>query len=539
MAAPNWGVELWDCDKLVMQRMENCMGFLEKTKEFMQNRAKIEAQYAKDMKALVEFTAKQFRSSAEKEDLGNTSIVTSWEMALKETTDMYKQHEKIASDLTTKIISPMKIVRSKQKAEHEKFGKEISKHQKVLEKSEHQFEQKKKTFEKHTKDEADTRHKLQTAEGKHEMVKVKKLEDEVKSAAHRTESSKVEFDLGQAQVIHARTIYYKEHLCSIINQVQKVETEDCVSHAQYLKTYATTHQEVHDINEMCIKGLETATATVNPADDIAKFVVITKTGCHPDERIKPVTGSAKQRSVQEINHKRVTKTKLFKTTTRKKDAIRDDFGHLPPEQRKRAIRDKLAELRAAHTKENKVAPQLESMISKYTEDPAFGDEKSKKKLILELNEIKKNVAHLDTEIYKFELYLSLIEGTDAPTAKVDASPTSAPRKESDLYENLENLGEEEDFEEDFSDDESTSTSVAATPTITSPKQEEAVDDMPEAQTAKAAYDFAGDNPGEIKLVQGESLSVVEADAENTGWVRVVNTLGVEGYVPTTYLEMNP
>jgi hypothetical protein len=39
-------------------------------------------------------------------------------------------------------------------------------------------------------------------------------------------------------------------------------------------------------------------------------------------------------TVQEVNQKRVTKKKFFSTTTRKKDAVREDFGHLPPEQRR-------------------------------------------------------------------------------------------------------------------------------------------------------------------------------------------------------------
>ena len=47
-------------------------------------------------------------------------------------------------------------------------------------------------------------------------------------------------------------------------------------------------------------------------------------------------------TVQKVNQRRVLKNKLFKTTSRKKDAIRDDFGHLPPEQRKKAIQAKVA-----------------------------------------------------------------------------------------------------------------------------------------------------------------------------------------------------
>lgn len=60
-------------------------------------------------------------------------------------------------------------------------------------------------------------------------------------------------------------------------------------------------------------------------------------------------------TVQQVNERRVLKKKLFATTSRKKDAVREDFGHLPPEQRKKAIQAKVAELTAEHDKETKVS----------------------------------------------------------------------------------------------------------------------------------------------------------------------------------------
>ena len=45
------------------------------------------------------------------------------------------------------------------------------------------------------------------------------------------------------------------------------------------------------------------------------------------------------------------------TTTRKKDAVREDFGHLPPEQRKKALQKKLLELDEEVKKDQK-APMI-------------------------------------------------------------------------------------------------------------------------------------------------------------------------------------
>jgi hypothetical protein len=58
--------------------------------------------------------------------------------------------------------------------------------------------------------------------------------------------------------------------------------------------------------------------------------------------------------VHEINERRVKKSTIFYTTTRKKDAVREDFGHLPPEQRKKALHRKLVDLEEEQRKDQKV-----------------------------------------------------------------------------------------------------------------------------------------------------------------------------------------
>ena len=58
--------------------------------------------------------------------------------------------------------------------------------------------------------------------------------------------------------------------------------------------------------------------------------------------------------MQQVNEKRVFKSKFFKTSERKKQAIRDDFAHLPPERRRRAIQEKVDQLNLDKAKEAKV-----------------------------------------------------------------------------------------------------------------------------------------------------------------------------------------
>ena len=52
----------------------------------------------------------------------------------------------------------------------------------------------------------------------------------------------------------------------------------------------------------------------------------------------------------------------------------------------------------------------------------------------------------------------------------------------------------------------------------------------------AIYDFDGVNDGEVPLVGGEKVQVVEDDG--SGWLLVINEAGDQGYAPSTYINWN-
>ena len=58
----------------------------------------------------------------------------------------------------------------------------------------------------------------------------------------------------------------------------------------------------------------------------------------------------------------------------------------------------------------------------------------------------------------------------------------------------------------------------------------------QTSSATCLYDFEGSNDGELPCTAGETVSVTEPDNEGTGWIRVANAAGGEGYVPTAYMQ---
>jgi hypothetical protein len=84
----------------------------------------------------------------------------------------------------------------------------------------------------------------------------------------------------------------------------------------------------------------------------------------------------------------------------------------------------------------------------------------------------------------------------------------------------------------------------AAPAIIPPREpsedgedDEQPEDTPEEVNADAAvvlYDFTADGEDELSVQEGESLTVLERDADD--WWRVRNSQGLEGVVPASYIE---
>lgn len=509
-----WGVELWDCSTAVLQKYDDDSTLLEQCREFVKVQSKIEAQYVKDMKANIESTRKAFKVFEEKDSFKEMTTLKAWGLAVKESEDMMKQHESVADAMLKDVCDPVKVLLKTRKSEADRLAKDLAKLHKELDKNEQIHQAKKKKSESEAKAAADTEGKLATAnKGKApQKAKIQKLEDEVKAAQAKAETAKNELTIAVANVQEARTKHHMDSMKSFMNDVQKQQTQLVENNGLFLSKFALLHRDIQPHMNSCVQGLEGAADMVDAGADVEAFKTLTKTGSLPEQAIRP----AGDVTVQQIHQKRVSKNKIFKTTSRKKDAIRDDFGHLPPEQRKRALKSKLSELNVTLAKEAKAQQGLEKTIEAYTKNPQMGDEKSKKKMVTELEEVNKTMTKLNHNLEKFELYLSAIEGTAvpptrrAPPASVPAS-ASAPTPRAAAPDPDSSSGEEEDFEDD-------------------------VDDAPETSSATCLYAFEGSNDGELPCTVGETVSVTEPDNEGTGWIRVVNATGGEGYVPTAYMQ---
>ncbi|XP_051892744.1 formin-binding protein 1 isoform X9 [Pristis pectinata] len=209
----------------------------------------------------------------------------------------------------------------------------------------------------------------------------------------------------------------------------------------------------------------------------------------------------------------------------------EDFSHLPPEQRRKKLQQKIDEINKEIQKESDQRDALTKMKDVYIKNPQMGDPNS---VDPRLAEIGQTIEKLRQESQKFEAWLAEVEGR--LPAKTDQG-----RRQSEMYE-LQSSAVNNCAQDRESPDGSYTEEQSQDPQLKVAAQNEFDDEFDDEEvlasigTCKAMYPFEGQNEGTITIAEGETLSVIEED-KGDGWTRVRRNEDEEGYVPTSYVEV--
>lgn len=556
-----WGLELWDQEKEIVKTSENGINLIGKCRDFMQARAQIEMSYAKELRKLI----KSSLADCSKPDVSDqsTTLLKAWQLVLQETDDMAKQHELISEGIMANSHEPLKTLYGERKEAKKTFQADLSKLQKALALQRSKYESARKAYEKAHAATQDAHAKHAKAEQENNVVKVQKEKENVTKCEDAEESAKTEYLLATDQFNRHQAKFYNEEQASLYDEWERTEQQRIQQQTSHLVAYGKAIKSVFPILNTCLENLTTVDTKVNPQADTDCVISAFKTGfpIPADEVVVDMRAPAQTTSltVQKINEKRVTKSKFFKTTSRKKDAVREDFGHLPPEQRKKALHKKVAELTQEQATLTKTKLGLEKTIEIYAANPQMGDAKALAAARKELITIEEKTKKAAEMLYKFQMYLSVFEGTPAPAPPEGyALDASALGDEAESY-----MGDEfgSEVEDEFAEDgdgygdvslsphpssSSMASGKAANPFATSASPAahnpfaastpKAPPPPPKAKvlwTAKALYAFPGSNPGELPIEEGDDLAILEDDG--SGWVKAAKD-SREGYVPKSYVQ---
>ncbi|XP_035246611.1 formin-binding protein 1 isoform X23 [Anguilla anguilla] len=526
--------------------------FVEKYTKFVKERSEIEINYAKQIRNLSK--KYQPKKNSKEEEENKYSSCRAFLSTLNELNDYAGQHELIAENLTSQIISELTRYTQELKTERKSHFHDGRKAQQHIENSWKQLESSKRRFERDCK-EADRAQ--QYFEKMDADINVTKADVE-KRCSHKARQqaqmrhqmaadSKGEYSSYLQKFNQEQNEHYYTLIPHIFQKIQEMEERRIERVGESMKTFAEVDRQVLPIVSKCLDGMTKAAESIEPKSDSKQVVESYKSGFEPPGDVefedysqpmkRTVSESSLSNSRGEAKPEKPSsksKGKLWPFIKKNKGSGPEDFSHLPPEQRRKKLQAKIDDINKEIQKEMDQKDALTKMKDVYVKNPQMGDPSS---VDPRLAEISQTIEKLQFEAQKFEGWLAEVEGR----LPVKSDP---PRRQSGLYETQNNIqttvnncaqDRESSPDGSYTEEQSSETQIK----VPSTEFDDEFDDeetLPTIGTCKALYPFEGHNEGTISVAEGELLYVIEED-KGDGWTRVRRNEEEEGYVPTSYVEV--
>ncbi|XP_015254821.1 PREDICTED: formin-binding protein 1 isoform X20 [Cyprinodon variegatus] len=542
--------------------------FVEKYNKFVKERSEIEVNYAKQIRNLSK--KYQPKKNSREEEESKYTFCRAFFTTLNELNDYAGQHEVIAENLTSQIISELTRYLQELKAERKSHFHDGRKAQQYIESSWKQLESCKRRFERDCKEADRAQQYFEKMDADINVTKadVEKARQQAQMRHQMATDSKNEYSSYLQKFNQEQNDHYYTIIPNIFQKLQDMEEKRIERIGVCMKTFAEVDRQVLPIVGKCLDGMTTAAESIEPKTDSKQVVEAYKSGFEPPGDVEFEDYSqAMKRTVSEnslSNSKEgkeksssKSKPKLWPFIKKNKITLNshvrsliegsgpEDFSHLPPEQRRKKLQGKIDDLNKDIHKEMDQRDALTKMKDVYVKNPQMGDPAS---VDPRLAEIGQNIEKLQAEVQKFEGWLAEVE--EKMPSKSDSN------RRSGFYEAQSNTAVSNNCAQDrerslsspdgsYTEEQNSETQVKAiinpnTIPSTMPDFDEEFDDddtLPTIGTCKALYPFEGHNEGTIAVAEGELLYVIEED-KGDGWTRVRRNEEEEGYVPTSYIEVN-
>ncbi|KAM9391124.1 formin-binding protein 1-like isoform 24-T24 [Salvelinus alpinus] len=574
--------------------------FVERYTKFVKERSEIEFNYAKQIRNL----SKKYqpkKNSKEEEENKYTSC-QAFLSTLNELNDYAGQHEVIAENLTSQIITELLRYLTELKAERKSHFHDGRKAQQHIEFSWKQLEASKRRFERDCKEADRAQQYFERMDADINVTKadVEKARQQAQMRHQMAADSKSEYSNFLTKFNQEQNEHYYTLIPTIFQKLQEMEERRIERVGVSMKTYAEVDREVLPIVGKCLDGMTKAAESIEPKTDSKQVVESYKSGFEPpgdvefedygagqsmkrtvsetslsnsrgEAKERPSGGKSKGKLWPFIKNKnkspKQNKEPLsnrfneFMASKPKMTCLRslrrgitlnshvrnliegsgpEDFSHLPPEQRRKKLQAKIDDLNKDIQKEMDQKDALTKMKGVYEKNPQMGDPAS---VDPRLVEIAMNIEKLQYEVQKFEGWLAEVEGR-LP------SKSDPPRRQSGLYETqnsnsstvANNCAQDRESPDGSYTEEQSSETQDKVAIANTPEFDDEFDDGDEETLPTIGTCKA------IYQFEGHNegtISVTEGELlyvieedKGDGWTRVRRNEEEEGYVPTSYVEVS-
>uniref|UniRef100_A0A3P9IA20 Formin binding protein 1b n=1 Tax=Oryzias latipes TaxID=8090 RepID=A0A3P9IA20_ORYLA len=558
----SWGTELWDQFDNLEKHTQWGIEYVDKYTKFVKERSEIEISYAKQIRNLSK--KYQPKKNSKEEEESKYTFCRAFLTSLNELNDYAGQHEVIAENLTSQIITDLTRYLQELKAERKSHFHDGRKAQQQLESSWKQLESCKKKFERDCKeaDRAQQHFERMDADINVTKADVEKARQQAQVRHQMAADSKNDYHSYLQKYNQEQHEHYYTVIPNIFQKLQDMEEKRIERLGVCMKTFAEVDRQVLPIVGKCLDGMTSAAEGIEPKTDSNQVVESYKSGFEPPGDVEfEDYGQAMKRTVSEnslsnsreskekpagksksklwpfIKNKNKLSLKLITLNSHVRSLIEgsvpEDFSHLPPEQRRKKLQGKIDELKKDIQKEMDQRDALTKMKDVYVKNPQMGDPAS---VDPRLAEIAMNIEKLQSEEQKFENWLAEVEERMPSKSETHRKSVIYETQNSTVSNNCAQDRESPDGS--YTEEQSAETQVKAVANRTScaPESDDEFDELETIGTCKALYTFEGQNEGTISVTEGELLYVIEED-KGDGWTRVRRNEEEEGYVPTSYIEV--
>ncbi|XP_049587991.1 formin-binding protein 1-like isoform X3 [Syngnathus scovelli] len=548
----SWGTELWDQFDNLDKHTQWGIDFLERYAKFVKERLEIEQNYAKQLRNLVK---KYWPKRSKDEEPRFTSCLSFYDI-LNELNDYAGQREVVAEEMGHKVYGTLIRYSQDLKTERKLHLQEGRKAQQYLDHCWKQMDNSKKKFERECK------------EAEKSQINFERLDNDINATKSEVEKAKAQYNLRTHTVDESKNEYaaqlqnfnaeqwkhFNNAIPHIFKNLQAMDERRTVKLGETYRTFAEAERRVIPIISKCLEGMVTAAKSVDERRDSGIVVESFKSGFEPpgdfpfEDYSQNLSRTGSEGAISGNTPKgdrdsapgprpdpkhsiSKAKNKLWLFGKKPKAPSVEDFSHLPPEQRRKRLQQKIDELNNKLQIEMDQRDALNKMKDVYEKTPPMGDPNS---LQPKISETIFNMEKLRSEIHKHEAWLAEVEAKQAskdrrhsadnhhPTPQGRESPEGSYTEDAAQEQHtphqrtgpVQPSGDPHEFDDEFDDD----------------------DPLPVIGHCKALYSFDGQNEGTLVMAEDEVLYIIEED-KGDGWTRARKQSGQEGYVPTTYVEI--
>ncbi|KAF0297329.1 Formin-binding protein 1-like [Amphibalanus amphitrite] len=444
-----WGTELWDQFDNIALHTQKGLDFLDKYGRLIRDRSDVENRYAADLRSLV----KKYQLKKKDDDMQFTSH-SAYRAMLAEVGDLAGQHEVVAEQLAASVVSDVTATARTLKDERKRLLHEATRLQNQLNNQRQQLEKAKKNYEKSAREAEKALENYHKADADLNLSRAEVEKQKMNSSLRdqQCEDNKNEYANQLQKTNDLQHEHYTRLLPAIYDELQALDERRARCQQDHLRRAVDIERHVFPIIHTCLDGMVRAADTIDAEKDSQLVIERYKSGFEPPDSIPfedlssarngeaPPAGSAtmvhSSPAIADSPRGLTIKGTLSAAKFKKRGGIfgifsgsknsspnasfesfmKEDLDSLPPNQRRKRIRQKLDDLTSKINQETATRDGLMKMKGVYESNPALGDPMT---IESQLRENTQRLEKLRLELHKYQRYVLRgvrhTVGQDTPT----------------------------------------------------------------------------------------------------------------------------